>query len=112
MATRCSQKYWMFLPNVRRKPLEKLCIHFCVNIIVLALLISNVMAQNKANPQEATNYSWSDIRRGDLKSVRIYLGNYQDYWIDWSPDGNRLLGLATGAEFGIHVIDLSNVIFR
>lgn len=79
----------------------------------LAILAASVAGQEKIELVPDKKYTWAEIQMLDpLQYSRIYIGNYQDYWVSWSPSGTQLIGLAINADFGIHVLDLSTFRFR
>jgi hypothetical protein len=83
--------------------------------IVLFLLISLVPCLAISEPTNKI-YIWDDIIKFDYSKLTYtnnsptYIGNYQDYWIDWSPDSSKIIALCVdNKEIGIHVLDLSKM---
>lgn len=58
----------------------------------------------------AKEYKWSELKKKD--EFVTFLGSYQDYWIDWSPDSNKVVALSAMSGLGIQVIDLSRCFYE
>jgi hypothetical protein len=56
----------------------------------------------------AIQYRFDEIEPNKL----IYIGNYQDYWIDFSNDNYKIFTLSVDGKFKMHVLDLNNIIFE
>lgn len=60
-------------------------------------------------------YKWSELQnlKFSKKNNKIYIENYQDYWIDWSPDSNKIVALAINQnDIGIHILDLTTFTYK
>ncbi len=58
----------------------------------------------------AEEYTWEEIKNKD--DFVLYIGQYQDYWVDWSPDSNKLTALFINQDIGIHILDLTKIYFK
>lgn len=59
-----------------------------------------------------STYRWNVLQKTVKGNQRIALGNYQDYWLDWSGDSSKIIGLASEENFGVHCLDLNKITFH
>lgn len=91
-------------------------------ILIISLLITlcfNIFPKQKKKIMKNKPYTWEklnniDYTQYDRKNYHpIYIGNYQDYWIDWSPDSDKIIALWIDSnEMGIHILDLKTAVFK
>lgn len=73
-------------------------------VVLVLLIISGCQSTDKR--------SWKDLEDIVKSGQQIALSNnYQDYWLDWSGDSNKIVALAIDKKFGVHCVDLNKMNF-
>lgn len=72
-------------------------------------------SNNKMKIDKNKEYTWEELSKLNFNKdiYLIYIQNYQDYWISWSPDSNKIMALAINQkDIGIHIIDLTTFTYK